>query len=50
MSFACEDGAFRKLQSALGEHAVQLLDTYDVAQARAAGGGAGAAAVGRAHR
>ena len=33
MSFACEDGAFRKLQSALGENAVQLLDTYDVAQA-----------------
>jgi nicotinate phosphoribosyltransferase len=33
MSFSCEDVAFRKLQSALGENAVQLLDTYDVAQA-----------------
>jgi nicotinate phosphoribosyltransferase len=33
MSFPCEDAAFRKLQSALGEHAVQLLDTYDIAGA-----------------
>jgi nicotinate phosphoribosyltransferase len=33
MSFACEEGAFRKLQNALGENAVQLLDTYDVPQA-----------------
>lgn len=29
MSFACEMEAFRKLQSAMGEHTVQLLDTYD---------------------
>ena len=29
MSFACEMEAFRKLQSILGEHTVQLLDTYD---------------------
>jgi len=33
MSFPCEEGAFRKLQAAMGEHTVQLLDTYDVAQA-----------------
>ena len=33
MSFGCEDVAFRQLQSTLGENAVQLLDTYDVAQA-----------------
>ena len=33
MSFPCEEGAFRRLQSAMGENAVQLLDTYDVAQA-----------------
>jgi nicotinate phosphoribosyltransferase len=32
MSFSCEDAAFRKLQCALGENAVQLLDTYDVAE------------------
>ena len=29
MSFACEMEAFRKLQATLGEHTVQLLDTYD---------------------
>ena len=29
MSFACEMEAFRNLQSILGEHTVQLLDTYD---------------------
>ena len=29
MSFACEVEAFRRLQSCLGEHTVQLLDTYD---------------------
>jgi nicotinate phosphoribosyltransferase len=29
MSFACEMQAFRRLQCALGESAVQLLDTYD---------------------
>lgn len=29
MSFACETEAFRRLQCALGESAVQLLDTYD---------------------
>jgi nicotinate phosphoribosyltransferase len=33
MSFTCEDAAFRRLQSAMGEHAVQLLDTYDIAGA-----------------
>ncbi|HWC96942.1 MAG TPA: nicotinate phosphoribosyltransferase [Candidatus Sulfopaludibacter sp.] len=30
MSFPCEMEAFRKLQRTLGEHTVQLLDTYDV--------------------
>ena len=29
MSFACEEGAFRKLQKVLGASTVQLLDTYD---------------------
>jgi len=29
MSFACEMEAFRRLQSVMGEHTVQLLDTYD---------------------
>lgn len=29
MSFACEMEAFRKLQSLMGEHTVQLLDTYN---------------------
>jgi len=29
MSFACEMEAYRKLQSLMGEHTVQLLDTYD---------------------
>jgi nicotinate phosphoribosyltransferase len=29
MSFACEMEAFRKLQASLGEHTVQLLDTYN---------------------
>jgi nicotinate phosphoribosyltransferase len=29
MSFACEAEAFRRLQAAMGEHTVQLLDTYD---------------------
>jgi nicotinate phosphoribosyltransferase len=29
MSFACEMEAFRQLQRAMGEHTVQLLDTYD---------------------
>jgi nicotinate phosphoribosyltransferase len=29
MSFACEMEAFRKLQYTMGEHTVQLLDTYD---------------------
>jgi nicotinate phosphoribosyltransferase len=29
MSFACEMGAFRQLQKALGDQAVQLVDTYD---------------------
>jgi len=29
MSFPCEMGAFRQLQRVLGEHTVQLLDTYD---------------------
>ena len=29
MSFACEMEAFRNLQAAMGEHTVQLLDTYD---------------------
>ena len=29
MSFACEMEAFRKLQCTMGEHTVQLLDTYD---------------------
>jgi nicotinate phosphoribosyltransferase len=29
MSFACEMEAFRKLQAILGDHTVQLLDTYD---------------------
>lgn len=29
MSFACELEAFRKLQCMMGEHTVQLLDTYD---------------------
>jgi len=33
MSFSGEEAAFRKLQCALGENAVQLLDTYDVAEA-----------------
>jgi len=33
MSFACEEGAFRKLQRSLGENAIQLLDTYDIGQA-----------------
>ncbi|HWB84723.1 MAG TPA: nicotinate phosphoribosyltransferase [Bryobacteraceae bacterium] len=30
MSFPCEAGAFRQLQSVLGESTVQLIDTYDV--------------------
>ncbi|HUB34469.1 MAG TPA: nicotinate phosphoribosyltransferase [Bryobacteraceae bacterium] len=29
MSFACEQEAFRKLQRALGESTIQLIDTYD---------------------
>jgi nicotinate phosphoribosyltransferase len=29
MSFACEEGAFRKLQKVLGSSTVQLIDTYD---------------------
>jgi nicotinate phosphoribosyltransferase len=29
MSFACEMEAFRKLQAVMGEHTVQLIDTYD---------------------
>jgi nicotinate phosphoribosyltransferase len=29
MSFACEMEAFRKLQSLMGDHTIQLLDTYD---------------------
>ena len=33
MSFPGEEASFRKLQSSLGEHTVQLLDTYDVAEA-----------------
>jgi len=33
MSFSGEEAAFRKLQCALGESAVQLLDTYDVPEA-----------------
>jgi nicotinate phosphoribosyltransferase len=33
MSFAGEEASFRKLQSSLGEHTVQLLDTYDTAEA-----------------
>jgi nicotinate phosphoribosyltransferase len=32
MSFASEVEAFRRLQSAMGEHTVQLLDTYDSAE------------------
>ncbi len=32
MSFACEMEAFRRLQRALGESTVQLLDTYDTIQ------------------
>jgi nicotinate phosphoribosyltransferase len=33
MSFAGEEASFRKLQSSLGPHTVQLLDTYDTAEA-----------------
>ncbi len=33
MSFTSEEAAFRKLQSTLGDNAVQVLDTYDVAEA-----------------
>jgi len=33
MSFTGEEAAFRKLQSTLGDNAVQVLDTYDVAEA-----------------
>jgi len=33
MSFNCEEAAFRKLQSAQGEHAVHVLDTYDITNA-----------------
>jgi nicotinate phosphoribosyltransferase len=29
MAFACETGAFRKLQAVMGEHTIQLIDTYD---------------------
>jgi len=29
MSFPCEMGAFRKLQGVLGDHTVQLIDTYN---------------------
>ena len=32
MSFACEGEAFKKLQRVLGEHTVQLIDTYDTLQ------------------
>lgn len=32
MSFPCEIGAFRQLQRTLGEHTVQLLDTYNTLQ------------------
>jgi len=33
MSFACEKEAFKKLQRVLGEHTIQLLDTYDPIEA-----------------
>ena len=33
MSFTGEEAAFRHMQSALGEHAVHIIDTYDVIQA-----------------
>jgi nicotinate phosphoribosyltransferase len=33
MSWPCEQDAFRKLQRALGEHAVYLLDTYETLEA-----------------
>ena len=50
MSFACESEAFRKLQRLLGEHTVQLIDTYDPLEGARRAAALGAAAVGRAPR